>query len=200
MIVSEMLKTILNKVENLLPNWMSEKATRYFFIGIAVLVYTVLYANEVQFERIINILDILVWPSIVLFSVIFFRQIFTYLFFSMKRFNFFGASGELKGVEEVIEEEVQRTIQQEKEVQTRNETIKKLEKKLKIEGQSQKQILSVTEQVMGLYKEQSEEVNRLKKLLSQTTNTSLLSKVLEERVKKEEKNIDNNQHTNASSK
>jgi CHASE3 domain sensor protein len=100
-----------------------------------------------------------------IFSVLFFRKIFTYLFFSMNEFNFFGAKGTLKPVEKMIAEEAKRLREQEKrtaENAQRDKEIKKLEVELANMGQSNTNAIEFAERIINLYEKQSKEVQKLK--------------------------------------
>lgn len=75
-----------------------------------------------SFNDYLEFLKILVWPYTVLVILFFFKKVVTYLFFSMDEFNFFGAKGNLKNVNEVILEEVnKRFLDKENEEKRRND-------------------------------------------------------------------------------
>lgn len=57
----------------------------------------------------------------VLFGLFLFKRIIAYLFLSMESFNFFGAKGRIRPVEEVIEERVNKKIKEEKEAKVLDE-------------------------------------------------------------------------------
>ncbi|MFA6550817.1 MAG: hypothetical protein WCT36_05725 [Candidatus Gracilibacteria bacterium] len=65
------------------------------------------YLFKLDFLRFI---DIIVWPFATLTALFFFKKVFTYLFFSMEEFNFFGLKGNLKHIDEVILEEVNNRL------------------------------------------------------------------------------------------
>lgn len=69
----------------------------------------------ITFNQFVELLTIIVWPGVALIAAFFFRKVFTYVFFSMDQFNFFGAHGRLKRAEEMIEEEAARLVQREKD-------------------------------------------------------------------------------------
>ncbi len=70
------------------------------------------YQNHITYENFTGIIQILIWPTVVFFAILFFRRVFTYLFFSMEEFNFFGTKGKLKDIREVIEERVDLRIKE----------------------------------------------------------------------------------------
>lgn len=57
----------------------------------------------------------MIWPSIVLISLLFFKKVFTYFFFSLEEFNFFGTKGKLKNVEVMIREKADDLWKKEKD-------------------------------------------------------------------------------------
>lgn len=81
---------------------------------------------NLTFERFIEIIRIIIWPAIVLLALLFFKKVFTYLFFSMEEFNFFGAKGRLKDISEVIEGRVKMRLDEDKNEKSRAEETKKL--------------------------------------------------------------------------
>lgn len=93
----------------------------------------------ISFEQFLRLLDIIAWPGVVLVAAFFFRKVFTYLFFSMDQFSFFGAHGRLKRVEEMIEEEAARLVQRQKDTEdakAMKEKLARLEAEL-VEGKKQ---------------------------------------------------------------
>ena len=56
------------------------------FLG-AVYILTFLYIHDLTFEEWVSFIKILVWPTIVFVGLLFFRRVFTYLFFSIEEFN-----------------------------------------------------------------------------------------------------------------
>lgn len=69
---------------------------------------------DFSFDNYIKILDILIWPLALLISISFFRKVFTYTFFNLDQFNFFGTKGELKKIEDVIKQESLKLYNSEK--------------------------------------------------------------------------------------
>ena len=75
-----------------------------------------------SFKDYLEFLKILIWPYTVLVILFFFRKVVTFLFFSMDGFNFFGAKGTLKNVNEVIVAEVNKKFMEEKQEAERKKT------------------------------------------------------------------------------
>ncbi len=96
-------------------------------LGAYVLIF---YVFGSEFDHYIQFLRVIVWPVTILIALFFFRKVATYMFFSMKEFNFFGAKGELKDITKVIEERVESRIREEKEEEMRSNKIKSVERKL----------------------------------------------------------------------
>lgn len=85
--------------------------------GLALLIAGIAIGSVFQnliFEQYVELLRILIWPAIILLALLFFRKVFTYMFFSMESFNFFGAKGQLKNVQVIIREKADELVQQEK--------------------------------------------------------------------------------------
>ncbi len=59
---------------------------------------------DADFSHFLRLVEIGIWPITVLICAFFFRKVFTYLFFSVEEYNFFGIRGSLKSVTSVIEE------------------------------------------------------------------------------------------------
>ncbi len=66
-------------------------------------------------EKILQTLTIIAWPLVIFLILIFFKEVFAYMFFSMSEFNFFGAKGKLKNVREMIREEANKLKRREDE-------------------------------------------------------------------------------------
>ena len=79
-----------------------------------------------QFVRAKELLNIIVWPSVVLFGALFFNRVFTYFFFSVRKFNFFGMEGELRDIEDVINEQVESTLRENKNEEEKEKLYKAL--------------------------------------------------------------------------
>ncbi len=94
-----------NQIKNLsklLEGWFMWLVPLTLFL-IALIIPTYLFRLD-----FLKFVEVLVWPFTTLTALFFFKKVFTYMFFSMDEFNFFGLKGHLKNVNEVIVEEVSR--------------------------------------------------------------------------------------------
>jgi hypothetical protein len=174
-----------------------EKLTAIVLVLILVIVAVLfVYLPDKYFIRGMELVRVLSWPIVVLIAGIFFKKVFTYLFFSLDEFNFFGARGKLKEVKEVIRE---------KAAELRNQERREEEEKIKIETltnklqglQTSKQekqkiihdLLRFSNDLFRDYKKISEEKRKLEakleKLQKDNTGTdfSFLRKIIEENKK-----------------
>lgn len=97
----------------LIRDWFSWLAPVAVFL-LALIIPTKFF--HLDFLRFI---DILAWPITVLTGLFFFKKVFTYLFFSMNEFNFFGLKGHLRNINEVILEEVNKKFSEKEEQEER---------------------------------------------------------------------------------
>jgi hypothetical protein len=74
----------------------------------------------------LDFLKVIIWPFVILNISFFFRKVFTYLFFSVNGFNFFGVKGNLKNIDEVIIEEANRIVQDKENKESTENEIRKL--------------------------------------------------------------------------
>jgi hypothetical protein len=86
---------------------------------------------DLKFQEYIDFLKILIWPYTILIILFFFKKVVTYLFFSMDEFNFFGAKGNLKNVNEVILEEVEKKFLEKENEERRKTDIENLNTEIK---------------------------------------------------------------------
>lgn len=106
-------KTLITQIRNLFE-WLIPFNIFLMLIFIIKLFFKDINLNE--------LLKIIIWPVTVLLILFFFRKVVTFLFFSMNEFNFFGAKGNLKDVNEIILEEVEkRFIEEKKEQKVKDE-------------------------------------------------------------------------------
>lgn len=110
------MKNLLEKILNLLPYLL--------LILLFGLVFVFAPTTNPDYDQYLGILRILAWPAVVIVIALFFRKVFTYLFFSMSEFNFFGAKGGLKDIREVIEEKVEERILEKETLKKRGDEIK----------------------------------------------------------------------------
>jgi len=83
--------------------------------------------SDSQFQRIKELLVIIMWPLIIFFGALFFNKVFTYLFFSVRKFNFFGMEGKLRNIEDVINEQVENRLQEKKDKEEKEKLFQNLE-------------------------------------------------------------------------
>lgn len=65
----------------------------------------------------IELLKVIAWPLVIFLALWFFRKVFTYLFFSMDEFNFFGAKGRLDNPIDMIKREAKKLKEKDDEEQ-----------------------------------------------------------------------------------
>ena len=82
-------------------------------------------------DEILSLFQILVWPLTVVYGLWLFKRIIAYLFLSMESFNFFGAKGKIRPVEEVIEERVMTEIERRKRNSEHKNKLTELESQTK---------------------------------------------------------------------
>jgi hypothetical protein len=100
------IKEILKFFAGILPYLL------IFILVVSILV--VIYQQGLTFDHLIILINSLIWPTIVLVALLFFKKVFTYFFFSLEEFNFFGTRGTLKNVEEMIREKADELWRNEK--------------------------------------------------------------------------------------
>lgn len=83
------------------------------FFPILFLFLVVLVYKKLEFDNFLRLIQVLIWPCVLLVALFFFRKVFFYFFLSMEEFNFFGAKGMLKNVSVVIDERVKKIREQE---------------------------------------------------------------------------------------
>ncbi len=117
------MKNLIEKTVNGLP-----------YLVLAVLFMVIImfvYDYGVSYYELVGLIEVLIWPAIILSALIFFRKVFTYMFFSMEEFNFFGNKGRLKNIQEIIEERAQQRVDEEKKVKETQSMNEKFENELK---------------------------------------------------------------------
>ncbi|MCK5466553.1 hypothetical protein KAI56_03615 [Candidatus Parcubacteria bacterium] len=116
------IKELLNKRIDLLTLVVAEITVGLLLIAIY---------KELSLSNFLKIIDILAWPVVFFLAFYFFRKVFTYLFFSLRGFNFFGIKGELKSPEKMIEEEVEKRLKQIQDENKRNILISRYDEIIK---------------------------------------------------------------------
>jgi len=152
----------------------------YLVFGILVSsILIVLIKSGLSFEQLIELLNVVIWPTIVLMSLLFFRKVFTYLFFSIEEFNFFGAKGKLKNVRAVVSEKAQdmyesrlSTEKQKEERRLNNEELESLKNSQgEVEARNEK-IYLLAERVIKEKEELFEQNNLLKEEIKSLNDNS----------------------------
>lgn len=168
------MKNLLEKTLSILPYLILLILVGYILIFF--------YKNNLTYTEYIKTLEILIWPTVILITLLFFRKVFTYLFFSMEEFNFFGNKGRLKNIEEVIENKVEHRIkekeQQEKWISQINTTEQELKKANELKDDTKKKADEYKEIAMDIFSKYKE--------LS-TTNMELTKELSEFREEKKDR-------------
>lgn len=112
------MKNLSEKLINILPYFIL-----IFLLG-SILIF--IYNGAISYVQYLEILKTIIWPTIVLMSLLFFKKVFTYLFLSMEEFNFFGAKGHLKDVRDLIDERVEDRVEQARNQKEREEEIERI--------------------------------------------------------------------------
>lgn len=157
---------------------------------------------DMSWKEFVELLKLFIWPVTILIILFFFRKIFTYLFFSIEEFNFFGAKGRLKNIQDIINERARKLRDREKteeqqkkklkffeeEITNKQNLIQKLTEQKKVEI---KQWSDLAKDLLQRYKDLSKdysELNRkymekLKQEEESRIKREAIRRVLEERRK-----------------
>jgi hypothetical protein len=100
-------------------------AGKFIFWLFLFLIFAFLH-QSVGLNGTLEVLKVVIWPLVLLLALVFFKEIFTYMFFSMREFNFFGAKGRLKNVQQLISEKVKEQLDREKFQKQNEESFKQL--------------------------------------------------------------------------
>jgi hypothetical protein len=95
-------------------------------VALIVVIGKYSWYQNLSFKQIIDLIELLVWPVVAFTSLMFFRKVFTYLFFSLEEFSFFGTKGRLKSVQEMIQTKASELFEKEKRDKEDQEIIKSL--------------------------------------------------------------------------
>jgi hypothetical protein len=173
----KILATIFEKLKNLL----TLSAGLFLWLAPLALFLAVTYLPKLlwnlSFKEYLEFLGVLVWPYTLLVILFFFKRVVTYLFFSMEGFDFFGAKGGLKNVEEVILEEVNKRFLEEKKEADRRDSVEKLNKEI---NEKEAEIKKKENQINSAKGEADENLELAKEILkdwkkSTTQNTKTIS-------------------------
>lgn len=122
---------------------------------------------DVEYKGYLDLIRIIAWPIVVLVAIFFFRKVFTYLFLSLREFNFFGNKGQLRDVNEVIQNEVDKRIEQknkeEKDQHEAEEVSRKLTEMEKTVGATEKasELIKIAKDLYDRWEKSQEEVRKL---------------------------------------
>jgi hypothetical protein len=132
------------------------------FVALLVISYLSL-SLEVQ-EELLKLIAAIDWPVTVLVLAFFFQRIFTYTFFSLDSYNFFGLSGALRPIEDVIEDQVDRRLREEKEKERKEELLGRYDE--------------IPNEIVDYLNMQEEELSELRGRLSELSNAALLDRAV----------------------
>ncbi len=155
--MKKLVKVILNKIKDALSPlsrlslWLLPIA---FFLTIT---YLPKILWNLSFKDYLEFLKILIWPCTVIVILFFFQKVFTYMFFSMDEFNFFGAKGNLKNVNEIILEEVEKKLLEEKEEGEQKKKMKKLNTQINKTKGTADENLAIARSVMVEWKKSTKQ-------------------------------------------
>ncbi|OGG57657.1 hypothetical protein A2765_05970 [Candidatus Kaiserbacteria bacterium RIFCSPHIGHO2_01_FULL_56_24] len=107
----QIIKNFLWRLLDAIPNMLA-----LLVVGALLIAY---YREGLNLAGLLEILNVIIWPLIVLIALLFFRRVLTFLFFSLDEFNFFGAKGKLKNVKDMIREKADELWQKERQEQER---------------------------------------------------------------------------------
>ncbi|MDD5083602.1 MAG: hypothetical protein PHT88_01515 [Candidatus Moranbacteria bacterium] len=120
----EKIKLVLFHLGKMLL-WLMPAAIFLIALSLPRMIWNISFRNYLDFVKV------LIWPFTALTILFFFKEVVTYLFFSMHEFNFFGAKGNLKNVNEVIMDGVNKKFLEEKNERKRNTEMLKMSTKIK---------------------------------------------------------------------
>ncbi|MEK7639230.1 MAG: hypothetical protein AAB388_03670 [Patescibacteria group bacterium] len=170
-------------------DWLYKKFSRFFesvlgllplfvLLTLSGVVLLVIFQSKTSFNQLIELLKVTIWPTIVLLLLLFFKKVFTYLFFSIEEFNFFGAKGKLKNVRSVVMEKAEDMYQsrleqekQEKENEKNKNELAMLRASKDNEVENKKKILDLAERILADKEKLVEENNSLKKKIDSILNS-----------------------------
>lgn len=139
------------------------------FVAILLGVYMLLPdTTEARLLRLVNALD---WPVTVLILAFFFQRVLTYLFFSLDSFNFFGASGTLRPIEDVIEEQTARRIREREDREEKERLLNEYN--------------DVPQEIVEYMNAQEETINELRSELADASRERYIQHLAEETKRRE---------------
>jgi hypothetical protein len=93
----------MNKHLFIVGNLFSYLRPFFWFLLLIMLPYLF---RKISFSEYLDLMTITIWPFTIILCINIFKKIFTYLFFSLDKFNFFGIQGQLRDIKDVIRDEV----------------------------------------------------------------------------------------------
>jgi predicted membrane protein len=120
---------------------------RVIIILLIILILFLFYKKE-GFDQFLKLLSVIVWPSLILCALLFFKKTFAYLFFSLEEFNFFGLKGRLKNVQDMINEKAQKLYEEEKRQKEMVEKLDIYEKRVKSKTMTAEEYKNLAEEVI----------------------------------------------------
>jgi hypothetical protein len=117
-------------------------------------------------DRLLKLIAAISWPLTILILSFFFRRVLTYAFFSLDSYNFFGAHGVLRPVEDVIEDQVARRLREEKEKEKKEELLEKYQE--------------IPDEIVDYMNFQQEEINDLRTRVSELNSNALIERAVNE--------------------
>lgn len=177
------MKNFIEKLTNSLP---------YFILLLLLSILLIFFISKTpDFQQFILILQTLIWPVVVLIGLLFFKKVFTYLLFSLEEFNFFGNKGKLKDVRELIEEKVEKIIEEEKSQRKRLEDEENFKKEFAKAKESRvgfekkaKDNLELAMDIFKKYQELTKSNSELTKELNMLRKLQTEREMRRERIKK----------------
>ncbi len=114
-----------------------------------------------SFGAYVSFLSVIIWPFTAFVILFFFKKVATYMFFKIDGFNFFGAKGNLKNVDEVIEDEVTKRMAEIKNEEKTQGEIKKMEAELNEAHGSADEYKKIAKEFLVKLREANKESQRL---------------------------------------
>lgn len=90
------------------------------------LLLIVIIKEGITLDQFIKLAAVFVWPAVVIVALFFFRKVFSYLFFSLEEFNFFGTRGTLKNVQDLIREKADALWKKERDSRRQKKDLARL--------------------------------------------------------------------------
>lgn len=123
-----------------------------FFLFLLVTFVAVLFLHG-TIAVYTDLVKALVWPVTALIALFFFRKVFTYLFFSITEFNFFGTKGELKNVGDLIREEVDKKYAAEERARAQQKEVAEYQKLIQDASDDAQESMKLATEVLDNWKE-----------------------------------------------